>query len=426
MAGISFAAPQAPATDAPPPQAVVSHKGRAFASTMADATRAPAKPVDGKDQRPASKDKDAKAGKDDRQDGASPAPAVNGGPVPVHQQGAARADAGKPDDKSPPSGAGAAPSAKTAGRPEGAEPAAIDTRETAVDAAQLAPVLDALKQAASASLQAPVETTKAAPSPEPPAAPPDAAADPQPGTASLLAARVVPAHVQAEAKPAAAPKKNARAEAAVGKAASIDAAAVVTTDQQISAAPDASAIAQPDAGQQLAAGGADRALDMAKQGAWLDGLSRDIAATGDSSSTLRFQAAPEHLGGVQVEIARGLEGASVTLTASSETSRIALADARPQLIAEARAQGLHIASAQVDVSTDSRQPGNGNHADQRHEPRGQTGLSSQTGGNGGSNGNQQTRSQPFAVNQPSDGRPVAPAETDDSASTSAPAGGMYA
>ena len=126
------------------------------------------------------------------------------------------------------------------------------------------------------------------------------------------------------------------------------------------------------------------------------------------------------------EIARGLEGAAVTLTASSEGARSALADAKPQLVAEARAQGLHIASAQVDVATDSRQPGSGNQPEQRHDPRGQAGFSSQANGEGGRNGQSQTRSQPFAINQTADGQPAATAETDDTVAGSAPAGGMYA
>ena len=49
---------------------------------------------------------------------------------------------------------------------------------------------------------------------------------------------------------------------------------------------------------------------------------------------------------------RGVDGAAVTLTASSESSRAILADARPQLVAEAKAQGKRVL---VDVAPERRQ-----------------------------------------------------------------------
>ena len=170
----------------------------------------------------------------------------------------------------------------------------------------------------------------------------------------------------------------------------------------VSATTVASPAADRSAGQ-LAAGGTDRQVDLAKQGAWLDGIAHDIAATGDASSPLRFGIAPQHLGAVQVELLRGAEGAAVTLTASNEASRAALADAKPQLLADARAQGLHIASTQVDVgahSSDSRQPSQGQ-GDSRPST-GSGGFSAQTnshsGGQADSGRDSQTRSQPLSDN----------------------------
>jgi hypothetical protein len=430
MAAIAFAAPTAPATDAAAPQRA-SDKGRAFGSTFSDATRDA-----GKTARADAKDKDRKDDRDDAPDkdqvstAAAPAPTAHAGSTAAHARDDKTSDGGKADDKGTRARTVTASAGKSADRPDDADPAAIDTSETPADAAQLAPVLDALKQLASAQ-QASADAAQAAPLPEPPAAQAEtpAAADPPPATAALLAARVVPANAQADAKPPAPAKKSARADAAADKAAAIDASAATIApgaDHHAPSTPDSATVTQPSAGQQLAAGGADRALDVAKQGAWLDGLARDIATTGDSSSTLRFQAAPTHIGAVQVEIARGLEGASVTLTASSESARSALADAKPQLVAEARAQGLHIASAQVDVATDSRQPGSGNQPEQRHDPRGQAGFASQAQGEGGRHGQSQTRSQPFAINQTADGQSAAIAEAEESAASGAPAGGMYA
>jgi flagellar hook-length control protein FliK len=176
----------------------------------------------------------------------------------------------------------------------------------------------------------------------------------------------------------------------------------------------------PSAGHQLAAGTADRQLDLAKQGAWLDGLARDIAATG-SSGTLRFEVAPQHLGAVQVEVKQSADGAMVTLTASSEASRALLDQAKPQLVAEARAHGIAIAGTQVDVGHsgaraggDSQQNG-GNSPEPRPDSRADSSVSSQAGGRGNDNGRSQTQWQPIAVNQDRERRanaPIGDAEAD--------------
>lgn len=424
MAGISFAAPSNSAADATPTPQHASDKGTAFSATLSDAAQNATRPVEAKSRQSASKDKD-KDDKEDRRDDSGTV-AASTHHVTSHARDDKSANDKKSDDKDKGTRAVARSSARSAAKPDDADASGVDTSETTVDTAQLAPVLDALKQAASVAGQASVDAPPAAPAETPAAA---SVAEPLPATASLLAARIVPANAQqADGKPAVPAKKNARADVAADKAAVIDASVTISasTDPQAQSTLDSSTVAQPGAGQQLAAGGADRALDMAKQGAWLDGLARDIAATGSTSSTLRFEAAPTHLGAVQVEIARGLEGAAVTLTASSESSRTALADARPQLIAEARAQGIHIASAQVDVSTDTRQSNTGSPPDPRHDPRGGTSFSSQGGGEGRSNGQSQTRSQPFAINQTAESQPAAAATTDETVVSSAPAGGMYA
>ncbi len=166
------------------------------------------------------------------------------------------------------------------------------------------------------------------------------------------------------------------------------------------------AMAIDDAGQQLATGATDRQLDLARQGAWLDGIAHDIAATGTSSGTLRFQVTPQHLGTVAVELKRDDSGAAVTLTANSEVARTALSDATPQLIAEARNHGLTIANAQVDVgsgdagsgrnaSTDSQGRAPGGQSNGHHGQTQDTGFSAQTGTGGDTGRQSQTRSQPM-------------------------------
>ncbi len=189
--------------------------------------------------------------------------------------------------------------------------------------------------------------------------------------------------------------------------ASDDPAGTVLTPSASGQAVRQTSMAAPtSAGQQLAAGVADRHLDLARQGAWLDGVARDIAATGDSSGTLRFQVAPQHLGTVAVEMKRGDDGSAVTLTASSEMARDILSDGRPQLIAEARNHGLHIANAQVDVGTGNAGSGNGSSGDShgkssdrqpegRQAAGGDAGFSAQTGAGSDTGRHAQTRSQPL-------------------------------
>jgi flagellar hook-length control protein FliK len=91
-------------------------------------------------------------------------------------------------------------------------------------------------------------------------------------------------------------------------------------------------------------------LDLAHEGEWLDQLARDIsqAAAGDGK-TLRFRLNPETLGTLRVEISQDRQGAAIRLTADTEAARSVLADAQPRLLAEARAQGLRISEAHVDL-----------------------------------------------------------------------------
>ena len=91
-------------------------------------------------------------------------------------------------------------------------------------------------------------------------------------------------------------------------------------------------------------------LDMAHEGEWLDQLARDITrSAGSDGSPLRFRLNPENLGSLRVEISQDRNGAAVRLTTETEAARIIIADAQPRLIAEARAQGIRISEAHVDL-----------------------------------------------------------------------------
>ena len=245
---------------------------------------------------------------------------------------------------------------------------------------------------------------------------PVATAAPLPATATLMAARagtITPDAANSEAhKPAGIVHTGSDGSQDAGALADASAtpATVTPVAAPLTATGDriapASAPVIDGAGQQLAAATADRQLDLARQGAWLDGIAHDISAAGASTGTVRFEVAPQHLGTVAVELKRDDNGAAVTLTTGSEAARSILTDATPQLLAEARAHGLHIANAQVDVgsgnagsggnpSGDSQGQRSGGQADGRHAASQSTGFSTQTG-TGSETGRQaQTRSQPL-------------------------------
>lgn len=90
-------------------------------------------------------------------------------------------------------------------------------------------------------------------------------------------------------------------------------------------------------------------LQVAHDGEWLDRLARDIAGAASQDARMRFQLNPEHLGSLHVELVNGAEGTSIRLTTETEAARGLIADAQPRLMAEARAQGMRIAEAQIDL-----------------------------------------------------------------------------
>lgn len=104
----------------------------------------------------------------------------------------------------------------------------------------------------------------------------------------------------------------------------------------------------------------ERQLDLARDGEWLDQLARDIARTASADAPLRFRLNPEHLGSLHVEVTQGAAGASVRLTADTEAARTIIADARPQLVAEARAQGVRIVETHVDLGSNGGSGGGAN------------------------------------------------------------------
>ncbi|MDB5718587.1 MAG: flagellar hook-length control protein [Sphingomonas bacterium] len=104
-------------------------------------------------------------------------------------------------------------------------------------------------------------------------------------------------------------------------------------------------------------------LDLIHDSAWLDQLARDITRSADQDGRLRFSLAPDNLGRLTVDLARGVDGTAIRLTTETEQAQRILADAQPRLIAEARAQGLRVTETQVDLDQrpggQPQQPGGG-------------------------------------------------------------------
>lgn len=94
----------------------------------------------------------------------------------------------------------------------------------------------------------------------------------------------------------------------------------------------------------------ERELDLARDGAWLDRLARDIARAGSEDGTMRFRLHPQTLGHMRVELSQSDQGATVRLTVETEAARTILVDAQPRLVAEARAQGVRLAGTEVDLA----------------------------------------------------------------------------
>lgn len=110
----------------------------------------------------------------------------------------------------------------------------------------------------------------------------------------------------------------------------------------------------------------EQQLDLAQESEWLDRLAKDIARTAGSEGSLRFKLNPENLGSLHIEMTQGAAGASVRMTADTEAARAIIADAQPRLIAEARAQGVRISEAHVDLGGGGQPQGG--------DPRGQREL----------------------------------------------------
>lgn len=276
-------------------------------------------------------------------------------------------DAAQPDTET-------APRSDTGAMAEAATRApGLHATETAAPVA--APGAEAAVAPAAAVAAAPVVAAMVAPVASKSTKPADTAATPTreaaAATAQPIAAPVPGKPRAADAKPDAAPGE---AAPVAGPAASKTPAAAPTRPIAVAAA-DAAPVKTGDAAPSMtiqfaqpAAPGialnahiaqpvtvAERVLDLASDGAWIDQLAHDIAATKSDSGDISFRLMPRHLGRLDVAMLMGDEGVSLKLDTQHEATATIVTAAQGRLVEDLRQQGVRVAGSEVSCT-----PGDGN------------------------------------------------------------------
>jgi len=92
---------------------------------------------------------------------------------------------------------------------------------------------------------------------------------------------------------------------------------------------------------------AERVLDLDSDGAWIDQLAHDIAATKSDSGDISFRLTPRHLGRLDVAMQMGDEGVSLKMDTHHEATATIVTAAQARLVDELRQQGVRVAGAEV-------------------------------------------------------------------------------
>lgn len=92
---------------------------------------------------------------------------------------------------------------------------------------------------------------------------------------------------------------------------------------------------------------AERVLDLASDGAWIDQLAHDIAATKSASGDISFRLMPRHLGRLDVAMVMGDEGMSLKLDTQHEATATIVTAAQGRLVEDLRQQGVRISGSEV-------------------------------------------------------------------------------
>lgn len=105
-----------------------------------------------------------------------------------------------------------------------------------------------------------------------------------------------------------------------------------------------------------AQGVAERHLNLARDGMWLDQLTTDIIAASDQTDHISFRLTPAHLGQLDVDLITSDAGLTVNIATSTEEASQIVAAQQPSLIESLQTQGIRVADTQVTSSNDmSRQ-----------------------------------------------------------------------
>ena len=92
---------------------------------------------------------------------------------------------------------------------------------------------------------------------------------------------------------------------------------------------------------------AERVLDMDSDGAWIDQLARDIAATKSENGDISFRLMPKHLGRLDVAMQMGDEGVALKMDTHHEATATIVTAAQGRLVDELRQQGVRVAGTEV-------------------------------------------------------------------------------
>lgn len=92
---------------------------------------------------------------------------------------------------------------------------------------------------------------------------------------------------------------------------------------------------------------AERVLDLASDGAWIDQLAHDIAATKSDSGDISFRLMPRHLGRLDVAMLMGDEGVALKLDTQHEATATIVTAAQGRLVEDLRQQGVRVTGSEV-------------------------------------------------------------------------------
>lgn len=91
----------------------------------------------------------------------------------------------------------------------------------------------------------------------------------------------------------------------------------------------------------------ERVLDLASDGAWIDQLAHDIAATKSDSGDISFRLMPRHLGRLDVAMVMGDAGVALKLDTQHEATATIVAAAQGRLVEDLRQQGVRVSASEV-------------------------------------------------------------------------------